>query len=284
MTLPVTAPFLKWAGGKKKLLPELIRRLPPDVLAKRWVEPFVGGGAMFFALEPKRALLADSNQDLITTYCLVRDRVDPLIQELERIAQRHSDEHYYAVRDRFNRQPTRACGFSTLDIELAAIFIYLNKTCFNGLYRVNRQGEFNVPAGRYVNPRIVDAGGLRAASRVLFRARLSCVDFAKLASEVTPDDFVYFDPPYEPVSSTSMFTSYAREGFNADDQRRLRDLFAKLTRRGVQCMLSNSDAPLVLELYRDFQIDFVQASRSINSKAGKRGAVREVIVRNYTSG
>jgi DNA adenine methylase len=241
----------------------------------RHVEPFVGGAAMFFARLPERALLCDKNAQLCATYAAVRDDVDDVIEHLKVLAKGHNPERYYQLRHRYNH------ATKLTQIERAALFIYLNKTCFNGLHRVNRRGEFNVPAGRYTNPRILDEATLRAASRELKRADLRCESFETLLSLAKPGDFIYFDPPYEPVSRTSSFTAYAQDGFTRDDQARLRDVFSALDRRRCKLMLSNSDAPLIRELYQKFRIDTVAAPRAINCDAKGRGRVTEVVVRNY---
>lgn len=241
----------------------------------RHVEPFTGGGALFFARAPKRALLCDINADLVRTYTTVRDHPTELIQQLTRLKAAHDKESYYAVRERYNTRSQRS------DIERAAMFIYLNKTCFNGLYRVNRRGEFNVPMGSYQNPGIVDIAGLYAASERLQQADIRCAPFETLLSEARPGDFVYLDPPYEPVSRTANFTSYAQDGFSQTDQTRLRDVFRELDRRGTKLMLSNSDVPFIRELYRGYQIDTVMAPRAVSCDAKSRVAVREVVVRNY---
>jgi DNA adenine methylase len=242
----------------------------------RHVEPFVGGGAFFFSRAPERALLCDINPDLVRTYKAVRDDVNGVIQQLSRLAQGHGKERYYEVRERYNLRNQRA------DAERAAMFIYLNKTCFNGLYRVNRKGEFNVPMGSYAKPTILDAQVLYAASERLQRADIRCTSFETLLSEARPGDFIYMDPPYEPVSRTANFTGYSLEGFSQTDQTRLRDVFRELDRRGAKLMLSNSDVPFIRELYRGFQIDTVLAPRAVNCDASSRGPVREVVVRNFT--
>ncbi len=249
--------------------------LPAGLDKMRHVEPFVGGGALFFSRSPKRALLHDINPSLVATYTAIRDEVDGVIAGLERLASKHSKERYYQVRERYNAG--RRLGPSTR----AAMFIYLNKTCFNGLHRVNRKGEFNVPVGSYKNPKILDEGALRTASRALASAELACEGFEGLLERGKPGDFVYFDPPYEPVSDTASFTSYSRDGFNRADQTRLRDVYRALDRRGCKLMLSNSDVPFIRDLYRDFRIDTVAAPRAINCNAAKRGKVAEVVVRNY---
>lgn len=268
------APFVKWVGGKGRLLAQLLPLLPPGADRMRHVEPFAGGAAMFFARRPKRALLCDVNPALVHTYTMVRDRVDEVAAHLAEHASDHDAEHYYRVRDRYNRAsedgPARA-----------AMFIYLNKTCFNGLHRVNKKGQFNVPAGRYTNPRILDEEGLRAASAQLAGADIRCQGFETLLASARPGDFVYFDPPYEPVSRTANFTSYAQDGFSQDDQARLAQVFAELTRRGCRCMLSNSDVPFIRELYREFRVDTVAAPRAVSCDAKGRGLVSEVVVRNY---
>jgi DNA adenine methylase len=271
----VATPFLKWVGGKAKLRHALDALMPPGVELMRHVEPFVGGGALFFARGPQRALLCDVNHDLIATYEVVRDELPELLAQLARLARGHDQERYYAVRERYNARKPKSRA------ERAAQFIYLNKTCFNGLFRVNRKGEFNVPMGRYANPNIADAAALRAACARLRHAELRCAPFECLLSEVRPGDFVYMDPPYEPLSRTSNFTSYARDGFSQVDQTRLRDVFRELDRRGARLMLSNSDAPLIRDLYRGYAIDEVLAPRAVNCDAKSRGPVRELIVRNY---
>lgn len=273
--LRAPAPFLKWAGGKGRLLAQLVPLLPPGVEGARHVEPFFGGGAMFFARRPRRALLADVNAELVGAYREVRDRVDLVIRALAPLADRHDEAHYYATRARYNEGEGSPA-------ERAAMFIYLNRTCFNGLHRVNRRGAFNVPAGRYRNPRILDPEGLRTASAALAAADVRHADFVELLlGDARPGDFVYFDPPYHPVSETARFTDYATGGFGADDQTRLRDVFRELDRRGCRLMLSNSDTPFVRDLYRGYTVDVVAAPRAINSDRRGRGLVSEVVVRNY---
>ncbi|MCC6875115.1 MAG: DNA adenine methylase [Sandaracinaceae bacterium] len=268
------APFVKWVGGKGRLLAQLEPLMPKGVELMRHVEPFMGGAAMFFARRPVRALLSDVNPALVHTYTMVRDHVHQVIDALEALAHDHDVERYYEVRSRYN-----TCDLDPA--ERAATFIYLNKTCFNGLHRVNRRGEFNVPAGRYKNPRILDAEGLHAASHALARAEIRHAGYESLLASARPGDFVYFDPPYEPVSPTASFTSYAESGFGQDDQRRLRDVFAELSRRGCKCMLSNSDVPFIRELYEGFDVGVVAAPRAVNCDATRRGLVSEVVVRNY---
>lgn len=268
-------PFVKWVGGKGKLRHALQALMPPGVHLMRHVEPFVGGGALFFAQLPERALLCDVNPDLINTYEAVRDDVSSVIRALEKLARGHGKERYYEVRERYNERRQKGAA------ERAAMFIYLNKTCFNGLYRVNRRGEFNVPMGRYANPTILDVDGLYAASSALAKAELKCAPFERLLSDARPGDFIYLDPPYEPVSRTANFTAYAQDGFTQDDQRRLRDVFRELDRRGAKLMLSNSDVPFIRDLYRGYRIDVISAPRAVSCDATTRGPVNEVVVRNY---
>ncbi|MEO0325654.1 MAG: DNA adenine methylase [Myxococcota bacterium] len=276
-------PFVKWAGGKGRLLPQLTPMLPPGVHLMRHVEPFVGGGAFFFARRPERALLADVNPALIRSYEAIRDDVEGVIGALDVLAAGHragdeeqSKAHFYRQRERYNTDEEGRTA-----AQHAALFVYLNKTCFNGLHRVNRRGAFNVPFGRYANPTICDAPALRAASRALGQATLKTQPFEALVAAARPGDFVYFDPPYEPVSETASFTSYARQGFQRADQAALRDVFADLDRRGCKLMLSNSDVPFIRDLYARWRIDTVAAARAINCNARRRGKVSEVVVRNY---
>jgi DNA adenine methylase len=274
-------PFLKWAGGKSQLLSQFGLLYPDPGRIVRYIEPFVGGGAVFFhvrsVLGPRRVILADANDELINAWECIHKDVEGLIRRLGKHRKLHSQEHYYKVRA---QEPGELSP-----IERAARIIYLNKTCFNGLYRVNRSGRFNVPMGNYVNPRIFDAANLRAASDALRGVRLKQAHFRETLSYARKGDFVYFDPPYVPLSETSQFTSYAAsEGkavFDEDDQIQLADLFTKLARRGCHVMLSNSDCEFVRRLYRRFWIYSVKARRSINCKADRRGGISEAVVLSY---
>jgi DNA adenine methylase len=266
---PATAsarPFLKWAGGKTQLLPEILARFPATY--RCYHEPFLGGGAVFFALGPERAVLSDVNQDLIETYRAVRDEPGAVIAQLVR--RRATEQEYYRIRAQSPAQLTLVAA--------AARTIYLNRTCYNGLYRVNQKGEFNVPYGRYANPTLCNAENIRLASKALRGIELRCEDVLGVAKRAQKGDLVYFDPPYDPLSPTASFTSYARGGFGPDEQAALASVFRLLVERGVHVVLSNSDTPLVRKLYRDFKIEPVYARRAINSRADRRGHVREVIV------
>ena len=261
-------PFLKWAGSKRQLMPALLPRVPSSY--GTFFEPFVGAGALFFALCPPRAVLADTNARLVRTYRGIRDDVEGVIALLESYP--HDKAFFYRMRD--------VDIDARSDAEVAAWFIYLNKTGYNGLYRVNRANRFNVPFGRHNNPAICDKPKLRACARALAHAELVVADFEHAVRGATRGDFVYFDPPYIPLSATSSFTSYTSGGFGDADQRRLRDLALRLKRAGVSVLLSNSSAPLVRELYRaDFEVDEVPATRRVNSDATKRGAIAELIIR-----
>jgi DNA adenine methylase len=269
---PEPRPFLKWAGGKSQLLEQFGPLLPRSGSYERYIEPFVGSGALFFHLRPVAAELSDVNREIVDCYRAVKTRPQDLIRELEK--HRHDERHYYDVRAKV---PTKLA-------ERAARTIYLNKTGYNGLYRVNSRGLFNVPMGRYENPGFQSPtlfATIRACSRALVSARLTSGDFETALKGAGKGDFVYLDPPYVPVSETSDFTSYARGGFGWTEQERLAEVCRVLSRRGAMVMLSNSDTESVRALYRGFRIDVVQAARSINSRGAKRGKVREVVVRNF---
>ncbi len=263
------APVLKWAGGKKKLVPELIARMPDDV--NRYFEPFLGGAALFLSLQPAGAVLSDINAELINLYTVIQDDVEALIVDLQR--HRYEKEYFYATRATDPRGLT--------PVERASRTVFLNRTCFNGLYRVNRKGQFNVPFGRYTNPRICDEPRLRAVHDAMQGITIAHLPYAEAVESAKDGDFVYFDPPYDPITKTANFTAYTRHAFGPQQQRELRDTFKKLGERGVMCMLSNSDTPFIRELYGEFRIDTVMASRAISRSASGRKPVREVIVTNY---
>lgn len=269
--LPV--PFLKWAGGKSQLLSTFDQYLPTDFNC--YFEPFVGGGAMFFHLAGRgligKAKLSDLNEELVNAYMMVRDYPDRLIA---RLAKHRNDEDYF--------YKLRALDTKTLDnLERASRLIYLNKTCFNGLYRVNRQGQFNVPFGYYKNPRTCDVDNLQATSNALATTKLHCGQFEATLATARRGDFVYLDPPYQPISSTANFTSYTSSCFASADQERLAQMVRKLDRKGCRIMLSNSDNDFIRTLYRDFRIETVYATRAINCRGDRRGKITEVLVLNY---
>ncbi len=263
-------PFLKWAGGKGRLLARYRPHFPSGFA--RYHEPFVGSAAVFFELEPADAVLADSNGALIDCYAAARDHVEPLIRKLGRLQSRHCREFYYAMRDRYN-------GDRLDPVDRAALFVYLNRTCYNGLYRVNRSGQFNVPAGRYTRPRICDVGRLRAASAALQRCRLIARRFDACVDDVRRGDFVYIDPPYHQLNAVS-FTSYTAEGFGETEQGELARVVGRLDAAGCRVMVSNSDTPLIRELYGAYRVVEIRAARAINSSPAGRGPVGEVLILN----
>ena len=259
------SPFLKWAGGKSQLLPVLLQHVPSQY--STYIEPFVGGGALFFELQPKKAVLADSNPELINCYQVVRDNVEELIKMLR--VYPHTKEFYYSIRV---QQPKET-------VERAARIIYLNRTCYNGLYRVNTKGLFNVPFGTYKNPLICDAEGLRAASYALRHADLRCADYQEtLRDAAQPGDFIYLDPPYHPIARRSNFKHYTAESFSDNDQRTLAGLVKELVERGCHVLLSNSYCDFILSLYLGNEVIAVAAKRNINKDPQKRNGVKEVLV------
>lgn len=273
--LTPSKPFLKWAGGKSKLLPHLLRAVPLSF--GRYFEPFVGGGALFYALRPNSVTLTDINFELINTYQVVRDDVEKLIAALSRHV--YKEDYFYKVRD-----ADRSPEYLTWSlIEKAARFIYLNRTCFNGLYRVSSHGFFNVPFGSYKDPIICNKEVLRSCSHALQGVELGVRSFEEIITQVKADDFVYFDPPYAPVSKTANFTNYSKEGFGVEKQELLRDLCRELSNKKVKFLLSNSYSESMLELYNNsgFFIDIVESPRSINSKGALRKKIKEILVRNY---
>lgn len=276
--MPPIRPFLKWAGGKTQLLPALMVRIPDQFGC--YHEPFVGSAALFWELHNRGrlqhgAVLSDVNEALINLYRVVRDDVDELIEALqEHEHQKLSREYFYQVRA-WDRQPN---WIDRSPVERAARMIFLNRTGYNGLHRVNRRGQFNVPFGRYTNPRIVDATNLRAASQALQSVELCVEDFRGVLERAKSGDLVYFDPPYLPLSPTSSFTAYSQHAFGEAEHRQLAHVFAQLAARGCYVLLSNSSAPLVCELYEDFQIEQVPARRAINRDAARRGTINEMLV------
>lgn len=267
------APFLKWAGGKSRLISQYAPYLPHASSIGHYYEPFIGSAALFFHMQPRPATLGDVNENLVAVYRAVQQDVEGVIEALSQ--HRNTAEHYYAVRALDPQMLTLA--------ERAARLIYLNKTCYNGLYRENSRGEFNVPFGRYKNPTICDEPRLRSAAAALRDVALVVGDFESIVAAAGNEDYVYLDPPYVPLSPTSSFTSYDRRGFGEADQRRLAAVFQELTARGCQVMLSNSTAPLVYELFADrgHRLVPILARRNINRLAERRGPVKELLILNY---
>lgn len=273
---PTAAPFIKWAGGKRNLM-NVIKPLVPAQFNK-YYESFVGGGALYYALLDRitQAYLSDNNLDLVITYNVIKADPKPLITRLKELAAGHNEDQYYAVRDETPKG----------HVEVAARFIYLNKTCFNGLYRVNSSGKFNVPMGHYKNPNIADEANLMACHRAFQKAEITYHDYRAVEPKPRKGDFVYLDSPYHPTAVDS-FTAYTRENFTEQNQVELRDYAAELARRGVYVMLSNSKTPFIKDLYsangmdRIFTLYTVQAPRTVNCKPGGRGAVDEYLITSY---
>ncbi|MDD3694132.1 MAG: DNA adenine methylase [Candidatus Pacebacteria bacterium] len=272
-------PFVKWVGGKRQLLKQFreLGLYPPDdfdPVTNTYFEPFVGGGAVFFDLLPKKAELSDLNRELVVTYNVIKSDVEKLIKSLKK----HKYDKEYFLKIRSQRVEKLS------DLEVASRFIYLNRTGFNGMYRVNSRGEFNVPFGKYKNPLICDEQNLRRVSKVLKNVFIKHQDYKEVLKNAKNGDFVYFDPPYYPINKTSSFTSYTKESFLDKEQIELRDTFVKLTKRGCFVMLSNSDTPFINKIYsgiKGVKINKIFAGRSINSKASGRGKITEVLITNY---
>lgn len=261
-------PILKWAGGKTKLIPQLQKYFPRKY--NRYFEPFLGGGAIFFHLRPNFSYLFDLNHELIEVYQVVRDNPLELLRALQ--VHKNEEQYFYGIR---GLNPSELTS-----LERAARFIYLNKTCYNGLYRVNKSGEFNVPFGRYTNPTIADEKGILAASAILKAAHLEVADFEIILNYATENDLVYFDPPYQPLNTTSNFTNYTPGGFTINDQYRLARVYETLHKRGCILMLSNSDTSLIRDLYSSYQIHEIYAKRVINSNPLGRGEITELLITN----
>lgn len=270
---PVLKPILKWVGGKRQLLDDILPLIPQ---CSTYVEPFVGGGAVLLSLQPKKAVINDYNAELINVYVCVRDHLEELLEMLERHKELNSAGHFYKVRA-LDREP----GFEDLPpVERAARIIYLNKTCYNGLYRVNSAGQFNSPYGKYKNPAIVNEPVVRAMSTYLNGGvKILCGDYGQALKGLRKGAFVYLDPPYMPISSSSSFTGYTEGGFGYDEQARLKEECDKLASKGIHFMQSNSDCPEIRALYSDYEILTVKAKRAINSRGNRRGEINEVLIR-----
>ncbi|HPD32915.1 MAG TPA: DNA adenine methylase [Bacteroidota bacterium] len=297
-------PFLKWAGGKTQLLEQFNKYFPEELkngTIKNYYEPFLGSGAVFFYIaqnyQIEKAYLSDINEDLILAFTVVQRNVIELIDELYTLKNGYMvrneierEKYFYEIRDIFNSEKEKINynTYSTDWIPRAAKLIFLNKTCFNGLFRLNRKGEFNVPYGGYENPRILEQSNLINASNLLQIAEIFPTDFENIKNKIISDFFIYFDPPYRPISNTSSFTSYSKYDFTEDDQKRLAKLFNEISKNGNKLMLSNSDPKNINEddhffeeMYSNFRIIRVQANRMINSKGDKRGKINELLILNY---
>ncbi len=270
----VPHPFIKWAGGKKQLLGQIDKYLLKNF--NKYLEPFVGGGALFFYLLPNKAILIDNNKELINCYRVIQNKIGELINSLKK--HKNKKDYFYKIRS-IDRIPE---DFKKLtDVERASRTIFLNRCCFNGLYRVNSKGEFNVPFGKYENPKFCDEENLLAVNTILKDIQIINGDFKECLELAEKDDFIYFDPPYQPISTTANFTSYTKENFNKEDQVRLFKVYEELDNRGCKVMLSNSYNEFILDLYKKYDLKTVYAKRAINSDASGRGQIKEVLIINY---
>ena len=270
-------PFTKWTGGKRKLIPKL-KELMPEIYGN-YYEPFIGGGALFFELSPRVAIINDFNEELINCYIQIKENPIKLIEILKIHKEKNSKEYYLEIRglDRTDK-------FKELSkVERAARIMYMLRVDFNGLYRVNSKNQFNVPYGNYASPKIVDEELINNISNYLntYDITITSGDFEDSVSTVKEGDFVYFDPPYIPLNETSSFTSYTHEGFSYEDQVRLRNTVRRLTEKGVKVMVSNSSSKLTIDLYEEFNIHYVEVSRTNGAKSSSRGIIKEVIITNY---
>ncbi|MDD3568866.1 MAG: DNA adenine methylase [Bacteroidales bacterium] len=271
------APFLKWVGGKRQLLPKIVEHLPKNIRELRYFEPFIGGGAVLFHLQPENAVINDFNKELINVYNVVKDNLDDLIVDLKK--HKNTSEYFYQIRglDRTDE------FLSLSEVQRASRIIYLNKTCFNGLYRVNSAGEFNAPFGRYKNPNIVNEPTLKAVNKFLNKNNISINngDYSDILETADENSFIYLDPPYHPISENSNFTGYVQGGWDMFDQIRLREVCDTLNEKGAKFLLSNSSSPFIKDQYEKYKITTVKAIRAINSNGADRGEIDEVLIRNY---
>ena len=274
LTSEIPHPFLKWAGGKRQLISQMYKYFPKNF--NKYIEPFVGGGAVLFYLKSKFSIIIDINEELINCYKVIKNNVTELIKLLK--THKNEKDYYYKVRA-LDRDEEKFKKFS--NIEKASRMIYLNRCCYNGLYRVNSKGQFNVPFGRYKNPNFCDEENLLAVSKALENVKIIHDSFELCLDYAEKGDFVYFDPPYYPISKTSSFTSYTKENFREDSQNKLFYVFKKLDERGCKLMLSNSYNEYIKSLYKDYKIITLDARRAINCKAAKRGNINVLLILNY---
>jgi DNA adenine methylase len=278
---PQAKPFLKWAGGKRRIVRKILEVMGPLPEGATYFEPFLGSGALYFALSPSRAVLSDSNPALIESYRLVKSRSRELLAYLATLPSRPSRDQYYTLRDSFNSLLSERSNLNQeQQLVMGSLFVWLNHTCFNGLYRVNRAGQFNVPIGSRTGPYTVDSNSIRAAGRALraSSAQLLYSDYARILTKAKEGDRVYLDPPYEPIIGVPGFTDYTSKGFSPTDQKALADEVDTLAERGVRVVLSNSYSPLIRTLYARFRVHTITAPRSISRDPGGRRRVREVVV------
>lgn len=272
----LVTPVVKWVGGKRQIIDQITKYIPKNF--STYYEPFLGGGAVLFELQPKKAVVNDINSELINIYEVIKDNVEKLIEDLKQ--HRNEEDYFYKIReldrdkDRYNK---------LTPVQRASRIIFLNKTCYNGLFRVNKAGEFNTPFGNYKNPNIVNEITLRTVSNYFNKAKITftCKDFEEALKGTRKGAFVYLDPPYDPVSDTASFTGYDKGGFDRNEQIRLKKACDKLNEKGVKFLLSNSATDFIKDLYKDYRIEVIQAKRVINSRADKRGEIDEVLVMNF---
>ncbi|MDR3046267.1 MAG: DNA adenine methylase [Bacteroidales bacterium] len=273
----LVAPFLKWVGGKRQIMLSIVGLLPKEIKTYNYIEPFIGGGAVLFHLQPKKAIINDFNSELINVYQVIKNDVDLLIEDLKK--HKNEIEYFYNIRglDRISEYKKISA------IERASRIIYLNKTCFNGLYRVNNAGEFNAPFGHYKNPNIVNEPTLRAVNKYLNTNNIELLsgDYEIVLDNLDKNSFVYLDPPYHPISINSNFTGYVQGGWNMFDQVRLREACDKLTTKDIKFLLSNSSSSFIKDQYKNYNITTVKANRAINSDGANRGEIDEFLIRNY---
>lgn len=273
----LVAPFVKWVGGKRQIMSSITKFMPKNIKDYKYIEPFIGGGAVLFHLQPKNGIINDFNEELINTYQVIKNNLDELIEDLK--THENTSEYFYDI-----RSLDREDNFEELSkVKRASRVLYLNKTCFNGLYRVNNAGEFNAPFGRYKNPNIVNEPTLKAVSNYLNSNNIKILtgDYSEALKLADENSFVYLDPPYHPISEGSNFTGYVQGGFNMYDQVDLRVACDELNKKGIKFLLSNSASPFILDQYKGYNIEIVKAKRAINSNGSKRGDVDEVLIRNY---
>ncbi len=269
------APILKWVGGKRQLMEEIIKYIPNEY--NTYYEPFIGGGAVLFSLQPENAVINDINSELINVYRVIKNNLNELLEDLKK--HKNNEQYFYKIRgldrtEEYNRLS---------NVEKASRIIFLNKTCYNGLYRVNSSGHFNAPFGKYKNPNIINEKRLLAIHDYFVNNNIKILntDYYNSLKDISKHDFVYFDPPYHPISDSSNFTNYSKDGFDENDQIKLKEVCDELDSKGIKFLLSNSNSEFIKSLYKEYKIEYVSAKRNINSKASKRGAIKEVLVRNY---
>ena len=272
----LVAPVVKWVGGKRQIIDQIFQYIPKNI--STYYEPFFGGGAVLFELQPKKAVINDINKELINLYEVIKNNTEELLEDLK--THKNDEEYFYYVRE-LDRD--KASYNSLTPVQKASRIIFLNKTCYNGLFRVNKSGEFNAPFGRYKNPNIVNEITIRAVSNYFKKADITFMskDFAEVLKGARKGAFVYLDPPYDPVSDTASFTGYDKGGFNRDEQIRLKNVCDKLNEKGIRFLLSNSATDFIKDLYADYRIEIVKAKRAINSNGDKRGEIDEVLVMNF---